>query len=271
MRLLRNRVTRTGQENGIEVTRASSVAAYEAHTDRMLREHIDEERALGLVVGSNSPEEFAAVGEMQHRLLVAHGLEPQSSLVEIGCGAGRLAAQLAGWQTGPYLGLDVVRTLLDHAESIAKGPNMRYQRVNGLSIPADTESVDMVCAFSVFTHLRHEESYTYLMDCARVLKTGGSLIFSFLEFRVPSHWLVMEASLDRLGHAEVPNQFMGVDAVEAWAHHLNLEVVEVFRGDEPFIPLLRPISLHGQQFLDFGTFGQSVAVLRKLEQPSRGA
>ena len=42
----------------------------------------------------------------------------------------------------------------------------------------------MILAFSVFTHLLHEESFIYLEDFKRVLKPGGSVVFSFLEVLV---------------------------------------------------------------------------------------
>jgi|HubBroStandDraft_4_1064222.scaffolds.fasta_scaffold1069507_1 hypothetical protein len=56
---------------------------------------------------------------------------------------------------------------------------------------------------------------------------------------------------------------MSVDAIEAWAQHLNLGVIEVFRGDSSHIPLSRSVILHGNEYRDHGTFGQSSAALQK--------
>ena len=55
-----------------------------------------------------------------------------------------------------------------------------------LYIPAPDACADMVCAFSVFTHLLHTETYLYLEDIRRVLRPGGRLVFSFLEFANPA-------------------------------------------------------------------------------------
>ena len=239
------------------------VRTYQAHTGNLLESEEDPERALELAIGGGSHEEFVGIGEMQLQLLKAHGLKPDDSLVEVGCGSGRLAARLRGWLRGPYLGIDVVPALLDRAAVIAGAPNMTYQQVAGLTIPCDAGTADVVCAFSVFTHLRHEESYVYMRDCLRVLKPGGTLVFSFLEFSVPAHWVVMEANIEHLGTDAVLNQFMSRDAVEVWATHLGFEQVAIFRGDEAYVPLSRPISLNGQQFVGAGSFGQSAAVLRK--------
>jgi SAM-dependent methyltransferase len=239
------------------------VATYESHTEELLNSQGDRGRALELAIGGDSPENFSAIGAMQKDLLVSYGLEPESSLVDVGCGSGRLAIQLRDWLKGSYLGIDVVQLLLDHAATIAHGPHMAYQRVTGLSIPVEDNSIDMVCAFSVFTHLLHEESYAYMADVRRVLKPGGKLVFSFLEFSVPSHWNVMVGNLESLGQEKVLNQFMSEDAVTVWAEHLDFEVMGPFRGDEPYIPLSRPVVLNEVEYRDKGTFGQSAAVFRK--------
>jgi SAM-dependent methyltransferase len=239
------------------------VSSYEAHTRTLLGDHPERDQALKLAVGS-SQEEFFAIGAMQKDLLVAHGLVPESSVIEIGCGSGRLAVQLQDWLKGPYLGTDVVQALLDHASTLASAPNMRFQRVTGLSVPAGDDSADMVCAFSVFTHLLHEQSFVYMEDCRRVLRAGGKLVFSFLEFRVPSHWDVMRSNISALGTTTgVLNQFMSVDGIEAWAQHLNFDLIDIFRGDSAYIPLSHSVVLNGHEFQGSGTFGQSSAVLQK--------
>ncbi len=119
----------------------------------------------------------------------------------------------------------------------------------------------MVCFFSVFTHLRHEESYTYLREAHRVLRVGGKAVFSFLEFAVDSHWAVFEQEVEDLNSDRPLNQFVSCDAVAAWAKHLGFEVYSVFPGDIPYIKLSRPVTMHGQSFAEIGTFGQSTAVL----------
>ena len=68
----------------------------------------------------------------------------------------------------------------------------RFEVGTGLEIPEAADRADMVCFFSVFTHLLHEQSYVYLRDAKRVLKSGGRIVFSFLEFSMPSHWSVFE-------------------------------------------------------------------------------
>ena len=36
----------------------------------------------------------------------------------------------------------------------------------------------MVCAFSVFTHMEHEDTYLYLKEALRIVRPGGKFVFS---------------------------------------------------------------------------------------------
>ncbi len=86
----------------------------------------------------------------------------------------------------------------------------------------------MICAFSVFTHLLHHESYLYIEDACRALKPKGKLIFSFLEFADPGHWRVFEDTVEAQRSA-VPthlNSFIERSAISVWASHLGDRVLE---------------------------------------------
>ncbi|HET9731752.1 MAG TPA: class I SAM-dependent methyltransferase [Acidimicrobiales bacterium] len=209
--------------------------------------------------------EFEAMGVIELDLLISVGLRPDSSVVDVGCGSGRLAAPLSRYLTGPYLGTDVVPDLLDYARRLANRDDWRFEVAEGLRIPAPDSSADIVCFFSVLTHLRHEESFRYLEEAKRVSRPDGRIVFSFLEFAIPSHWIVFEKDVAEIGFDQPVNQFMSRDGIDAFARNLGLEVVQYLDGDTPNIPLSQPVRFsNGQTFTDLAPLGQSVAVLRRI-------
>jgi SAM-dependent methyltransferase len=231
---------------------------YREHVRKLEEQHGDHAVAMQEAVGG----EFESIGQMELDLLASVGLPDDGYLIDVGCGSGRLAAPLSRCWKGNYLGTDIVPELLDHARSLVDRPEWRFELCSDLLIPATSDTADIVCFFSVFTHLLHEETYRYLHEAHRVLRPGGRVVFSFLEFSVKSHWGVFEADVQARGAAH-HNQFISRDGIEAWASHLGFEVEHIWAGDVPFIPLSKPVTMSGLAFENVGTFGQSAAVLRK--------
>lgn len=235
------------------------LGAYTAHVDDLKRKG-DYDAAIQASIGG----EFLAMGVIMRELLVLNGLQPDATVVDVGCGAGRLAKPLSSYLTGHYVGFDIVRELVDYAREQTGRPDWRFEVSSGLDINATDASADVVCFFSVFTHLLHEESYCYLRESMRVLKPGGMVVFSFLEFAIPSHWLVFELNVATVGQSRHHDQFMSRDGITKWAQELGFEVTAINDGDMAYIPIPEPITMDsGQQFKDFATLGQSVCVLRK--------
>jgi hypothetical protein len=97
-----------------------------------------------------------------------------------------------------------------------------------------------------------------------VLKPGGQLVMSFLEFLVPSHWDHFFAFIDQGRENDHLNQFFGRDAIAAWANKAGLEICDIHRGDSMYIPLPDEVHFDGGRCMSgSGSLGQSVAVLRK--------
>ena len=218
------------------------------------------DEVMNLAIGGN----YLPFGILQRSLLLQHGLPSDGYLIDIGCGSGRTAFALRGFAELRYFGIDVVETLLEHAALICERSDWRFAATTGLNIPEDDGVADMVCAFSLFTHLLHEETYIYLAEVLRVLKPGGTVVFSFLEFGIISHWDVFQTNVARIGLPGHLNQFMDPVAIRVWAQHLGFEVVAIHGGDENYAELDEPITLEdGRTFTDRASLGQSLAILRK--------
>lgn len=75
-------------------------------------------RRLVLAVGSSSREEFLREGVHIEGLLRSElELRPEDDLLDIGCGAGRLAIALSGFLKGRYEGRDVMAPAIDWCRS----------------------------------------------------------------------------------------------------------------------------------------------------------
>jgi SAM-dependent methyltransferase len=127
------------------------------------------------------------------------GLLPSHTVLDVGCGRGRLTGELAGYlgPSGAYHGIEVqerhIRRLHERFRAL---PNFSFHHVDlantkynpgGTGDPAEyrfplpNDSIDLVVMRSIFTHLLPEQVEHYLAETARVLRPGGrSYITYFL-------------------------------------------------------------------------------------------
>jgi ubiquinone/menaquinone biosynthesis C-methylase UbiE len=203
------------------------------------------DQAMHLAVGG----EFETMGAIELDIVKHFGLGSTDYLIDVGCGSGRLAKPLSSYLKGRYLGIDVVPDLVDYASRITARPDWRFKVVDHIGIPEQDGRADMVCFFSVLTHLLHEQGYWYLQEARRVLKPQGKIVFSFLEFTQPAHWAVFDAALHNEKHGiETPlNVFIERSAITVWAEHLDMQVERFLAGSEAIS--------------EAGALGQSVCVL----------
>ncbi len=225
-----------------------------------LRERFDHDEAMASAAGDN----FDAFGLLEKEFLITSGLPPDGYLIDVGCGSGRLTKPLSRCHAGKYLGVDIVPVLVNHAKEIAGRKDWEF-KVGGedFTIPESDTVADMVCFFSVFTHLLHEQSFLYLKDAKRVLKSGGKIAFSFLEFRVEGHWNIFRETVDNI-EGVLLNQFIDRDGIRFWASELGLVVESISDGDKPHFEISRPIKMaEGHVMEGQGCLGQSDCVLIK--------
>ncbi|MEO8676120.1 MAG: class I SAM-dependent methyltransferase [Casimicrobiaceae bacterium] len=237
--------------------------SYPEFIERLKREQ-GHDRAMEAAIGRH----FDPVGEILRAFLIQSGLLPQHYLIDVGCGAGRLAKYLSDYLTGPYLGTDVVSDLVDYARQLAARPDWRFETVGEPVIPERDARADFICFFSVFTHLAHADSFRYLKEAARVARPGGRIVFTFLEFAVARHWAFFETALDPVRAEAQPSiDFLSRDAIDAWVAHLPVTIEAIHAGDVAHVELPRPVSFpDGPKFermATLGPIGQSVCILRK--------
>jgi SAM-dependent methyltransferase len=132
-------------------------------------------------------------------LAATAGLGPHSNVLDIGSGIGRLAIPLTSLiiPPGSYDGLEIVeRGVRWCATRITPGhPHFRFSHANIFNaeynpggtvkaaeyqLPYADASFDIVCLYSVFTHMLTEDVEHYVAEISRVLRPGGRLAATFL-------------------------------------------------------------------------------------------
>ena len=165
--------------------------------------------------------QYETMGKELRRIVETHGLKDGDYLIDVGCGSGRLAWALSQSKfrdTIRYLGIDIVPEMLEFAAEKCGQPAWRFELLLQPKIPEVDECADMVCFISVFTHLMQEESFVYLREAQRVLKSGGRILASYLDINTPEHWKIFEderelgrgATIQTDGYFSFPGFFQGL-------------------------------------------------------------
>lgn len=190
---------------------------------RRLKWKYSTDEAMSRAVGGGGYEQM---GQIEAAIVGHAGLRDGHALLDLGCGSGRLAAALGQCRSIDYCGIDVVKALLKYART--KSPaHYRFILNHSLSLPLPDASCDMATAFSVFTHLLHHDSYIYLDEFHRVVRPGGVVVFSFLEFPEPGHWAQFEATVEAQRSTTLRhlNQFLERSQIELWSSKLGYRSV----------------------------------------------
>lgn len=127
--------------------------------------------------GSWSEEEFYATGASDFADFRRHWKHYQPELggscVEIGCGVGRITAQLAASFTD-VLALDVSADMIARARAVVPD-NVRFAQVDEPRIPLEEAAADAVFSVHVMQHLESFKALrAYVRESRRVLRPGGS-------------------------------------------------------------------------------------------------
>lgn len=136
--------------------------------------------------------------------LVRRHLPPDSSLLEIGCGAGNLLLQSVVKDSFPValdLSMQALTFVRSRLQDSALGPDAPrafacIQSIGEL-LPFPPHSFDSIILSEVIEHLKAPE--VSVREAARVLRPGGRLFVTTPNYR--SLWPVMEWVVDRLNMA----------------------------------------------------------------------
>ena len=162
----------------------------EGHQTRLkkLQATLPPEKVAKAYVGGGTEYDEQNIGWIEEEAIRRHVALNMASVVDIGCGIGRLTRLLLDCNLKAYLGIDILDPILYEAKKVAKDhAHFTFANVRNFKIPRLDGSVDVVCGFSLITHLLDEQAYLYFAETARVLKPGGLALFSFVDFNHPRH------------------------------------------------------------------------------------
>jgi CBS domain-containing protein len=211
---------------------------------------------------SRTADEFFQTGIAGVATLRRLGLQPHHHVLDPGCGVGRMAIALTQYLSpeGRYEGFDVFRdciewcsqTITPHygnfrftyadVASTVHNPDAEVQSKD-YTFPYGDGEFDFVFLISVFTHMLPEGFERYLSEIARVLKTGGRVMATFLLLNDDTLGRIEAAKspqqpLHDLGDYRLANLARPEDTVAYREDHvrplfdrLGLEIIEVTRGD----------------------------------------
>jgi ubiquinone/menaquinone biosynthesis C-methylase UbiE len=160
------------------------------------------------------------------------GLAPNHKVLDVGCGPGRMAIELAPYlgAEGSYEGFDVKPADIAWCkkEIEPRWPKSRFQLVdlsNGHynasgKVPADAfdfpypdQSFDFVFMTSVCTHLQPQDVANYLHQTSRVLKVGGCCLVSY--------FLINEQARAAIAAGKSRFQFAHAIATSCWVQYAD--------------------------------------------------
>lgn len=126
---------------------------------------------------------FLDSGRVQAELIRALLREDGTSIEELdaildwGCGCGRVLRHWSGLDRTHVFGCDINPKMVAWCRE-----NLRFADVVVTNLvpplPYDDDALDLVYAFSVFTHLSEPLQHEWMRECLRVLRPGGYLLLS---------------------------------------------------------------------------------------------
>jgi ubiquinone/menaquinone biosynthesis C-methylase UbiE len=145
--------------------------------------------AIRAISDQDDEESFEVSGRTDAGDLAAL-LAPGSTVLEIGCGTGRVMQHLAP-ACRQLHGIDISEAMVTQGrERLAHLPNVSFEVGNGYDLgPFEDESFDLVYSLYAFQHMPKTTAYNYLVESARVLRPEGLLRFQVPNILRDDHFL----------------------------------------------------------------------------------
>jgi ubiquinone/menaquinone biosynthesis C-methylase UbiE len=115
-------------------------------------------------------------------------VRPLGPVLDLGCGPGRITEHLARTLGHPTIGLDYSLASLKLLARRCEGLPVLAVHADGRKLPIRDVSLNAVTAGQSYSFLRPDGRQQMMQECARVLRPGGELLVSTLNFNL-TFWL----------------------------------------------------------------------------------
>jgi SAM-dependent methyltransferase len=187
------------------------------------------------------------IGLLELEILKSLGLNSSSLLLDFGCGSGRLARKAIDFlESGLYVGSDISSTALKRLEESVKDSPKKYftlhndgiNLVNLVDHFKYLKSPDIICLFSVVTHLEIEDAYKVLVELKKLMSPRTILVLSFLEFpsKISEKVFLEEAAINyEERYTRVRNIIHSKDFIKNLLLLAGYNDIQFIPGDQKFL------------------------------------
>lgn len=168
-------------------------------------------------------------------------LGPTDVVLEIGCGVGRIAPEVAP-RVRQWVGTDISSNMLSHAKRRLEAlPNVRLIELEDVGLAeVPSESIDVVYCTVVFMHLYEWDRYRYVSEAHRVLKPGGRFYCDNIDITSSLGW-TMFADAASYPPKERPSylpMLSSADELRVYGTRAGFASVTVEKFDDAWVALI---------------------------------
>ncbi len=201
----------------------------------------DIDEAIRQIYNTESLSDFEEGGRQDAKQLATH-FDAASTVLDLGCGAGRIALYVAE-QCSTLWAVDVSPAMLRLASArLAHRSNVRYAQCLETRFPDVPDgSVDFAYSILVLQHVEREDAYRLLRELLRILRPGGSAYLTFPNFLSDEY---LNSFLHYVEQGEVANparaRFYTPQELERLLPAAGFELVDLRPGIEIAVTVRKP-------------------------------
>jgi SAM-dependent methyltransferase len=209
------------------------------------------ESALAAVDGSASEEVVQTTGRFTaEQVAQAVDLGADDTLLELGCGVGRIGRELAP-RCRHWTGVDISANMISHArERMAHLDNVDFHELRRSRLDAlDDDSISKAYSVAVLCHMDKEDLYLYLKDLWRVVRPKGLIYVETWNLAHPIGWKRWEYEVNNWDRSDqkqrkdvARNQFCTPDEFQLYVRQAGFTPLACY-ADSPWVQVIAGHSL----------------------------